>query len=175
MKKKKTAALVFSALMSAMSVSVMLIGMLYPGGKLGFMALASLFITAAVAECGYQYAGLAYGVSAALALLLLPDKSLCMYFVLFFGYYPIVKSVCERFKSRSLGYIVKLAVFNAALTVMAVLFVRVLMISFLADLTGAVLYIVIYLVFNAAFLLYDIGLSRLIGFYMTHIHGKIKL
>ena len=173
-KKRKTTALVFASLMAAMSVIVMAIGILIPTGKLGFMALGSLFITAAVVECGYKYALGAYAVSAILALIILPDKSLCMYYVLFFGYYPIVKSICEKMKNRKTGFIIKLCVFNAALTVMVLLLLEVLTVSFLTKLHGAALYIAIYIVFNIAFILYDIGLSRLIGLYMTKIHGKIK-
>ena len=64
----------------------------------------------------------------------------------------------------------KLAVFNAALTV---IWFGLSAILFNSSILGASTY-VIYLIGNAAFVLFDIGVTKLIGFYRENISKKLR-
>ena len=127
-----------------------------------------------VIQSGYVPAVMVYVVSALLGFLILPDKAPLAFYGLFFGYYPIVKSVAEKIRNRVLSWCVKLVVFNAALTVMFVFFKELLMLIFFDKLSGNVLGIVVYIAFNIIFVVYDFGMSKLIGFYLIRIHNKFR-
>jgi len=170
----KTKRITFSAMMAAMSVVFMFIGNLFPTGRMGFMAIASLFSVAVVIHQGYIASVFVFVVSTLLGFLLLPDKAPIAFYGLFFGYYPIIKSVAEKLKKRWLQWLLKLAVFNAALTVIFIFMKELLMLRFFDKLSESLLSAAIYLVFNIIFIVYDIGLGKLIGFYMTSIYNKLR-
>ena len=169
----KTKRTTLCAMMAALSVVFMFIGNLFPTGRMGFMAVASLFTVAVVIQYGYLPSVLVFVVSTVLGLLLLPDKAPIAFYGLFFGFYPIVKSFAER-RKKAISWIIKLVVFNAALTAMFVFMKELLMLRFFDKLSDNILGIAIYLIFNIVFIVYDIGLSRLIGFYMTNIYNRIR-
>lgn len=152
----------------------MLIGIAAPTGRMGFMALASLFSVAAVVECGKASATAVFVLASVIGFVILPDKSPLAFYTLFFGYYPIIKSIAENLKKPALQWSVKLAVFNCALTVIFVFMRELLMLRFFDKLPEAYLGVAIYIAFNIIFIIYDIGLSKLIGFYMYRIHNKIR-
>lgn len=172
--KNKTGVLTLNALFTAFSVILMYIGTVSPRGSAGFMAAASLFTAAAVIQCGRISGVCVFAASSVIGLLLLPDKTPAMLYVLFLGYYPVIKSMCERLRRPAISWIIKLAVFNAALTAMLIFFRALLMLDFMEKLSGSVLYVSIYLIFNVIFILFDVGLSRLIGLYISRIYNKLK-
>ena len=172
--KLKTKKITLCAMMAALTVAFMFIGTLFPTGRMGFMALASLFSVAVVTLYGYVPSLLVYVVSAILGFLLLPDKAPLAFYVLFFGFYPIIKSIAERFEKSAAAWLLKLVVFNASLTIMYIFTRELLMLSFLDKFADNILGIAIYIIFNIVFIVYDIGLSRLIGYYMTNIYNKIR-
>ena len=172
--KKGTKTITICAMMTALSLVFMYIGILIPSGRAGFMAVASLFTVAAVIECGYVPALCVFAASSVLGFLIMPDKAPIMFYILFFGYYPIIKSIGEKLKSRVPEWIIKLAVFNIALTAMVLFFRELLMFSFLDRLAGTVYIVVLYVLMNVVFVIYDYGVSKLIQFYMYKIHNKIR-
>ena len=114
---KRTRTMAFSALIAALTVILLYFASIWPTGKIGLVAAASLFTAAAVVEAGLLSGLYVYIVSAALGMLIIPDRSAAILYVLFFGYYPIIKSLIERIGLIFLQWILKLAVFNTALTV----------------------------------------------------------
>ncbi len=159
-----------SALMAALSVSFMYVGNILPTGRLGIIAVASLFVTAAVIEAGLSAGVFVYAGSGLLAALILPDKSSALLFGLFFGYYPLVKSLAERIGKIVLTWAVKLTVFNAAFAVVWFLFRKLL---FDAD-TFTVNTLVAFALGNLVFVIYDLGLTKLISFYIVRISKYLK-
>ena len=61
-------------------------------------AFAGLFPAVVVIVCGYGWAAGASAAAAALALLLLPEKTAGIWFLCFFGHYPIWKALIEPVK-----------------------------------------------------------------------------
>ena len=161
-------------LMAALSVVFMFIGTVFPSGRMGFMAIASLFTVAVVIQYGYLPALAVYVVSTVLGFLILPDKAPIAFYAVFFGYYPVIKSIAEKLKKPAFGWGLKFIVFNAALTLMFVFLRQLLMLRFFDKLQGNILGIVIYIAFNIIFAVYDVGISKLIGFYMVRIYNKLR-
>jgi hypothetical protein len=166
---RRTRTITLSAALAALAVAFLWLGGWFPTGQAGFVAAASLFCAAAVVEGGAR-AGLAvFAVSGAVGALLLAGRPVLWLYVLFFGYYPIVKSAAERPRRAALRWLIKLTVFNLAF--FAVRGVAAGVFPDLArwGLAGGALLAVTLAACDAAFVVYDIGLSRLIGFYIARI------
>ena len=164
--RRKTRRLTLSAMFVALSVISLWVASTWPTGQLGLCAFASLFVAAAVREMGVVSCIQVFAVGAALAILILPNKSSPLLYILFFGYYPIAKSIIERINRVPLVWILKLALFNVALTAIWV-YLRGLLPSFLHDMPGAA--ILLYLGGNGVFVLFDVGYSKLIRFYVDNV------
>ena len=165
MRDKKTRKLTLTAICAAGSVVLVFLASAMPTGQLGFTAIGSLFCAATVIEAGLAYGAAQFVVAAGLTLLLVPDKGVALLYALFFGYYPLVKSLAEQVKSQALGWIIKLAVLNAAFTALVLILGRGIVPDAMEKLPLAVLYIAA----NAVFVLYDIGVTKLIALYMDSI------
>jgi hypothetical protein len=167
---KKTRIITLAALFVAFSVIFLYLGSVIPTIRLGFAAAASLFAVAAVIETGLVSASFVYIGSSVISLLLLPDKTVILLYVLFLGYYPIIKSLAERSRSIILCWAAKIALFEAAYSVIWFLFKRLIFDSKFIETN----IIFIYLAGTAAFVVYDVGLTRLIGFYIQRISKNLR-
>lgn len=164
-----TRRIAFTAVFTAFSAAFLYIASVFPSGQLGFLGVASLFGIAAVLEFGLWGGAAVYAGTALIGLLVVPSKSLVALYAIFFGYYPILKALTEKLKSRVLEWAVKLIVFNAALT--AAIFVLTMTIFDFSLFNNRVY--LIYLACNAVFVLFDIGVTRVIAVYLSRIYPKI--
>lgn len=168
-RRSKTFPIALGAILSALALGALWLSVLAPTGRWGLVAVAGLFPVAAVISLGWQVGLAVWAVAGLLGLLLLPDKLNGLLFSLFFGLYPVVKSLLERKTPRWLSVLGKLAFFNAAAGVLVWGFGGLFLPALPWDLTGR-----IYLVFllgSAVFLVYDFGLTKLIAFYIQRM-GK---
>jgi hypothetical protein len=171
--KKQTSYLTLSAITSALITAVMLASY-FPFLTYAVPAVAGVFVIIPLVESGKGYALATYIVSAALVILFAEPEAKLMY-VCFFGFYPIVKAVFERLKSRVLEYLLKFITFNGAVTLVYLVFTKLFMIEVegLGDF-GKYSVLILYVMGNFAFVLYDICLNRLCTFYMLRLHEKVK-
>ena len=82
--------------LAAVSVLFLYLASVLPTGRLALLAAASLCVGLAVMELRLSGAALLYAAVSVLGLLLLPDKTIAAWYVVFFGNYPIVKQWIER-------------------------------------------------------------------------------
>ena len=165
---KKTRTITLSALFSALCVVSLYFASVFPTGQLGLAAAASLFVAAAVAETGISSGVSVFIVSSALGMLLVPDRTAPLLYIMFFGYYPVVKRLVERIISKALQWIVKLIVFNASLT-LAFFVLKELFTAFTSRSRGV---IIMYIAGSAVFALFDYGYSKVILFYTDRISRR---
>jgi hypothetical protein len=141
---------------------------LLPTGQLGAIAVASLPVAAAIIEADIPRAVIVYVVSCMIGALNSPNKLLILPYAMFAGYYPIVKCLAERTGKRVVGWLIKLAVFNAALSALRLLFPGALTQGVGIRLGE----LAMYAAGNAVFAVYDVGLTKLIGAYIKRIAGR---
>ena len=159
-----------SALFAALSVVSLYFASVWPTGQLGFVAFSSLFVAAAVIEMGIAPGIYVFVVSSVLGMLILPNRVAPLLYILFFGYYPVVKSLIERTGRAAIQWILKLAVFNASLSIIW-LFLRGLLFDFGENTLGTMM---VYLFGNAIFAVFDYGFSKVIWYYQSSISKYIK-
>lgn len=166
--KIKTRSIAYTAVFTAFSTLFLYLASVMPSGQLGFLGIASLFGIAAVVEFG-MYGGITVlAGTAVLGLIIVPSKTLVGLYAVFFGLYPIVKSLAER-RGRVFEWCVKVIFFNLALT--AAVFALKVTVFDLSNVKYGVP--ILYCAGNAVFVLFDIGVSRVIAFYMARIYPKI--
>ena len=156
--------------MAAAGLAFLWLASITPSGRTGVTAVAGLFPMAAVLAGGRNAGYLCWAASGILGLILLPDKGVALMYLAFLGLYPVVKDVIEGLRKLPLEWGLKLAYFNAALTVFWMLFRGMFMPDPPAWLADNM--ILLYLLGNIVFICYDIGLSMMIGFLRTRIKFK---
>ena len=105
-----------------------------------------------------------------------PDREAAAMFVLFFGYYPILKSVLERIRLRVVEYLLKFIIFNVAIVASYLIIINVLGISEILEEFGELGKYGVWIMLgmgNVVFLLYDITITRLISIYTRWLKPKL--
>ncbi len=170
---KKTKCITLCGLMAALA-SLFMLTSYFPYLTIAIPAMAGLFVMVSVIELGAKWGILTYLASAVIVFLIAEPEAKLLY-ILFFGYYPILKAVMERQKSRVLEYIVKFLIFNVAIVLTYSVFAGVFGIE-LGDFDDFGKYTVVILltVANIVFIIYDKAVSQLAGFYMYRLHSIVK-
>ena len=160
---KTTLKITLGGVITAVGLALMMITSLVPVGTYAFPCIAGILLVALVIEAGYAYAFSAFGATALLSFLLATDKEAALMYLIFFGYYPIIKSFIERIHNRVVQYIVKLAVFNVCM--IAAFFIAVKLLSIPQDsftLFGIYMPWAFLIAGNLVFILYDFCVTKLV-------------
>ncbi|MBQ7376909.1 MAG: hypothetical protein IJW71_01120 [Clostridia bacterium] len=174
---RRTKKLTLSAILSALGVLLLALGTLSAVLDLTAIALAALLVLFAAIEMRTPYQLLVAAATATLALLLLPDKSVALLYLLFGGAYPILKELAERLPRR-LAWVVKIAVYNllffAAGALLFWLFgLDLSQYSLGGRLPNAAVVALGVLFFEGLLLLYDLALTRVRLWYFCRLRNKI--
>ena len=183
---EKTKKMTVGAVLSALGVAILFLGSMLETLDLSMAALASFLCVLAVIELGGAYPFMIYAITGILAVILMPYKMSGWFYVLFFGYYPIIKEKLERM-AKPIAWLVKLAVLNGAIwiciTVAYFLFLGPQQSKTVIDTfysifgdpsMGSLFAIGMYLLVNVAFVVYDIALTRLISVYLFRLRKKFR-
>ena len=163
--------IVVTGVLVALSVIILYLGCAIEVLDLTMSAIVSLLVVVIVIEMGYKYAWFAYLATAILSLILLPQKTPAIFYTCFMGFYPIIKSHVERFNSAVVRWTIKLVTGNVALVAMFLL-IR----YFVPDeFETGIMLITTYILGLAAFVMYDVALTKLITLYFAMIRDRIKI
>lgn len=169
MKGNSTRKLSLASVLAALSVVFLFLGSVISVLDLSAAALASLIVLFAAIELGSFYPWMIWLVASVLSMLLCPDKFGALVFLVFAGYYPIVKKYIER-THIVIQWIIKLLIFNVILTGIVYISLR-----FLGMPETEIAYTIpVYAVCNVAFIIYDIALTCLISTYFFKVRDRIR-
>lgn len=161
-KIKGTRALTVSAVLCALGVILLALGSLLQVLDLTMAAVASILVIFAVIELGGKWPFLIYAVTALLSMLLVPYKTAALAYLCFAGYYPMLKALLEGHLPRAWGWVLKILIFNAGLS-LALFLAFKLFTGFEVTQTW---YYWLLPACSLVFVVYDIALTRLIGAYL---------
>ncbi|MBO4694083.1 MAG: hypothetical protein J5659_06825 [Clostridia bacterium] len=157
----------FAGIITAI-VCVIMLASHIPNITLAVPAVAGVMLISVFAEAGIYWALLCYAASSVMSFFT-ADKTSWFLFFVFFGYYPILKTVFEKIAKSVFKWTAKGFTFNTAAVICY--FSGSLITG--VKITGW--WLVLYFALgNIAFVLYDIALSRLAAVYYTRLHGKIS-
>lgn len=171
---KNTKKITLCGMVAAISVVIMLTSY-FPYLTYAIPAVAGLFMMVPLIECGVAWSFGAY-ISSAVIILLVGEMESKILYVMLLGYYPIVKSLIERINKQAIEWVLKLICFNiAAVSFYFIASSALFGVSF-DDFGewgkyGAWAFLGVC---NVVFVIYDIGVSRIAGYYMMTLHNKVK-
>ena len=159
---------------SAAAATVIMITAYFPYLTYAIPCIASLVIMAVVIELGKKYALATYFVSL-LPVFLFCELEAKLLYIFLVGFYPVLKAVFEKPRSRVLEYLLKLVLVNTSILVIYLLSTLVFGLSFddmgeLGKYGGAILVVAA----NITFLLYDMCIGKMALFYIIRIHPSVK-
>ncbi|MBE7021102.1 MAG: hypothetical protein E7411_06700 [Ruminococcaceae bacterium] len=103
--------LVFGGICTALSVIALCLSTYIHINTLAFLALASALTGVMQIEGGTRYSLLTFGATSFLLLILPVDRLSFIYYIGFFGYYPVLKFYIERLDSLKWELIIKTVFF----------------------------------------------------------------
>lgn len=168
--RARTRKITLCGVLTALGVAIMYLGSFIDVLDLTVAVIASMFCIVAVIEAGGAWPLGIYGGTAVLSLILLPNKSPAIVYLLFAGYYPLVKEKLEgRIKLKALLYALKLVIFNIAFAATAAALVFLLSMP----VEGGILAVFTFVLGNVTFVLYDLALTRLITVYVRVLRPRL--
>lgn len=165
--------LAFCSMAAAISAALLLLTGVVPIGTYALPALAGLPMIAVVVEYGSGWAWPVYAAVSILSFFLAGDREAALWYILFFGGYPILKSVIEKRLAAPAAFLLKFAVFNAAAVLEFWLAARLLNVP--ADsyeLFGVQSPWIFLAAGNLVFALYDYALTALVSAYCRRVHPR---
>ncbi|MFV0399383.1 MAG: hypothetical protein ACK5LX_02035 [Oscillospiraceae bacterium] len=159
---------VFSALCLLLMFSTALV----PFATYAMPALAGAMLAVVVIENGPKAALMVYASVTMLCLFTVPDYESAMMFAVFFGYYPVLRDKLEKMRLHGVAMLIKLVVFNVAVTAaylaMVYLFGMTELLEGMGDF-GKYTPLILLGMGNLVFQLYDYALGKYIIIYKARL------
>ncbi len=162
----------FCSMMTALAVMIML-SSYFPYITYSVPCFAGLMTMVVAFELSKRWAYGVYAASSVLIFLFAEPEAKLLY-IAFFGYYPVLKLSLEAVGSRVVQFVLKFVVFNAAVVLAYTIFSAALGVD-MSDMGDFGRYTsVILLIFgNVVFVIYDILIDRVAGFYAARLHRTV--
>ncbi len=170
MNKKKTNAVAFSGLATALIVILLFLASIIDVLDYTASAICGLIVTFIIIEFGTKNAVAVYFASSLLSIILIPSKISALLFIAFCGWYSFVKRYIEKIK-EPFSYLLKLLIFNSVLGIIIAVTKWVLLIDDFSVLT----LITVMVTANVSFVLYDLLITRLIWLYVKVYRKRFKI
>lgn len=155
-------------MLCALSVVILSLGSLFETIDITTAAFASFIVIVAMLELGGYYPFLLYFATSVLSFLLLPTKTVAFMYILFFGFYPILKKYVERLPFW-ISWIAKFILFNAIIFVYIAIAKNLL----LPNIENIKIYLVLLL--NVIFFTLDIALTLFVTAYVRRFRRLLQI
>lgn len=147
---------------SALCLALLFLSTALPVLSYSLPAMSGILLIIVALSLGQSAAWTIYAAVSFLALLFVPNKECAVFFVAFFGYYPVLKIKTEQLHPRPIIWMIKLLVFNVSIVLAQVVVIKVLGIPLeeMKSLGQWAIPVLLGLA-NVLFLFYDVLLSQL--------------
>ncbi len=169
MRESSKAAL--GGIIAALSVVIMLITYISPLLVYTVPPFAGILLIIIVKEISRRWAFGTYAAVSVLSMLFIADREAAVFFVFFFGYYPILRDfITEKIKNKTVLFLLKLVIFNAALIAAVYTCSYVFHIDYSEfSTTGEAMIFLFWGLMNIVFISYDYFIFRLLILYDNRI------
>lgn len=160
---------------TSLCVTLMFITNLIPSMTFAIPSIAGLLMICVVIEINKKSAFAVFFCTSIVSLFTVVDKEAVLVFIIFFGYYPIVKSIIESIKIISLQILIKFLLFNVIVITEFFISANILLIPLESFyFFGFDFKIVMPILANLTFILYDFLISLLVYKYIKTIHPRVS-
>lgn len=170
---KNSKVIAYSGVATALSVVMLFLGSIF--WVLGYTMplVASLVMIILLDSISQKSALLTFVSTSIISFILLNDKECVLLYILFFGYYPLIRDKINDIKPKSLSYLLKFITFNAAMVLTQVLCVYVFGIPF-DDMLGKWGIVLFVLCLNLVFVVFDKLYTLLLRLYKIKLKKKVE-
>ena len=170
---KNSKVIAYSGVATALSVVMLFLGSIF--WVLGYTMplVASLVMIILLDSISQKSALLTFISTSIISFILLNDKECVLLYVLFFGYYPLIRDKLNDIKPKFLSYLLKFVSFNAAMILTQILCVYVFGIPF-DDMLGKWGIVVFALCLNLVFIVFDKLYTLLLRLYRIKLKKKVE-
>lgn len=170
---KNSKVIAYSGVATALSVVMLFLGSIF--WVLGYTMplVASLVMIILLDSISQKSALLTFVSTSVISFILLNDKECVLLYVLFFGYYPLIRDKINEIKPKFLSYLLKFVSFNAAMVLTQILCVYVFGIPF-DDMLGKWGIVVFVLCLNLVFVVFDKLYTLLLRLYRIKLKKKVE-
>jgi hypothetical protein len=156
----------YSGILLGLNIVLLLISNLISINTMFFMGLASLIISVIVMEYGVNTGVVFYIASIILSFIVMPNKSQWLLYTLTFGIYGLVKYFIEKGRPIYIEVILKLIFANLVAVILYLILKNIVIIP---------INIIMIIVYQVAFLVYDYVYSLFIEYYNEKIKRIINI
>ncbi len=170
---KNSKVIAYSGVATALSVVMLFLGSIF--WVLGYTMplVASLVMIILLDSISQKSALLTFISTSIISFILLNDKECVLLYILFFGYYPLIRDKINDIKPKFLSYFLKFITFNAAMVLTQVLCVYVFGIPF-DDMLGKWGIVLFVLCLNLVFVVFDKLYTLLLRLYRIKLKKKVE-
>lgn len=170
---KNSKVIAYSGVATALSVVMLFLGSIF--WVLGYTMplVASLVMIILLDSISQKSALLTFISTSIISFILLNDKECVLLYILFFGYYPLIRDKINDIKPKFLSYLLKFITFNAAMVLTQVLCVYVFGIPF-DDMLGKWGIVLFVLCLNLVFVVFDKLYTLLLRLYRIKLKKKVE-
>lgn len=170
---KNSTRLAVCSISAALSVVLLFLGGITFVLAYAMPMLVSLLMIILNNTFGAKSAWVTYAAVCLLSFILVSDKECTLMYIMFFGYYPIIKCSLDKLK-QPFKVLLKFIVFNASLTACQLILVYLFHIPFLEE--GEEKYFIIFfaVLMNFLFIIYDGMLEAMAKLYKLKLEKRIK-
>ena len=172
----KSFKIAYCGIMTALSAVIMLLALI-PSMTYVLPAFSGICIWTVSDQINRKWGFLSYAASALLCFMIVPEIEADLYYLFFFGYYPLIKELTEKIKPKLLSYAVKFLIFNAAVVTAFQIVSHIMNLEQILEgleMFGDMAVYVLWGAANIAFLLYDLCLNYLFYGFRKWIKPKIN-
>ncbi len=170
---KNSKVIAYSGVATALSVVMLFLGSIF--WVLGYTMplVASLVMIILLDSISQKSALLTFISTSIISFILLNDKECVLLYILFFGYYPLIRDKINDIKPKFLSYLLKSITFNVAMVLTQVLCVYVFGIPF-DDMLGKWGIVLFVLCLNLVFVVFDKLYTLLLKLYRIKLKKKVE-
>ena len=158
-------------MLTALGVVALYLGSVFEVMDLSVSCLASLTVLFCSIELGNKYAFAVYSGTSVLSFILVPNKWIAVYFIMFFGIMPITKKLFEKM-GKIFSLVLKIFAFNAE--IFAFYFIAKNLDFFAEGESGLPYLLIMLAIANAAFILADRLYTLLFELYCKKYRARIR-
>ena len=161
--------------MGALSVTILLMGFLFPFATYACPAIAAAFLLPVVYEFKEKTAFTLFVAVSFLGLMMVPDQELVFMYIFVFGLYTVIKMSVDRMKSKPLKLLAKFAYINISLAVVYSILLLIFPVAALVNefSTYSMGFVVLlFAMFNLTFFLYDKAVEKILIIYVYRFRPK---
>lgn len=167
----KSKQIALGGIITLLSTVSLYISSILPTNKLLFFALSTFLFSVTIIEVNIKFTLLVFFSSSLLSFIIIPNKIIILPYVIFFGYYAIIKAIIERINILAVELLLKLLLFNLSMYIIYTLANNVIFGEIIINIPVWV----VFLLMQLAFIIYDYAFSIVIYLYRRKIRPKIRI